>query len=82
MPAAQLAEETFDKGSTDVPITFRVRTGHIKKGESVSMHIAPDHLLQIAGIPHADAINAHAGTLPPFTRATSTQPIPYRSRLR
>lgn len=74
--SAQLAEETFDKGSTDVPITFRVKTGHIKKGESVSMHIAPDHLLQIAGIPHADAINAHAGTCFPLLEPLSTQSIP------
>lgn len=36
-----------------VPITFRVKTSHLKQGESATMHMNKDHLLQVSGVPHA-----------------------------
>jgi len=50
-------EKMFDRGQEVVPITFRVKTSHLKQGESVSMHMNKDHLLQVSGVPHADALN-------------------------
>lgn len=60
MSSATIAEEKFDKGAESVPITFKMRTSHLKTGQSTSMHINPAHLLQIAGVPHADALNVNS----------------------
>ena len=59
MPASG-PEEMFDRGQTAVPITFKVKTGHLKAGESATMHMNADHLLQVAGVPHVDALNANS----------------------
>ena len=42
-------EELFDRGQTVIPITFKLKTGNLKQGESATMHINKDHLLQISG---------------------------------
>ena len=69
MASAALAEEQFDKGATSVPITFKMRTNHLQRGQSVSMHIDPAHLLQISGVPHADALNVNSVSIKTHSNA-------------